>query len=116
MNQHSIYALCEPGTLTVRYVGQTELPLKYRMAAHIKKASTAFRPFPVEKWIADLVSSGKKPDCILLTTCPASLVREVEKNWILLFIDNGYDMLNVRDCNNRGKRTCYPSPDQRRYS
>lgn len=97
----NIYALCEPGTLTVRYVGKTQHTIKARLKEHVVTAK-AYNHTPIHEWINSL---DKAPDIVLLTTCPDDLVREVEKNWILLFIDNGYDMLNIRDCDKRGKKS-----------
>ena len=100
MPLHSIYALCEPGTLTVRYVGRTKHAVMKRVKEHCEKARS-FPERPVEEWIAQL---GKQPDYIELATCPPDLSREVEKAWILLFIDNGCNMLNTRDCDRRGAK------------
>ena len=96
----SIYALCEPGTLEVRYVGRTKHAVIKRVKEHCEKARY-FPERPIEKWIAQL---GRQPDYIELATCPPDLSREVEKAWILLFIDNGCNMLNTRDCDRRGAK------------
>lgn len=98
---HSIYALCDPGTLNVRYVGRTQHSISARLREHTTKAK-ATNSDGLCKWIASL---GKSPDIVLLATCSDDFVREVEKNWILLFIDNGYDVFNIRDCNGMGKKS-----------
>lgn len=100
MTMYSIYALCEPGSFDVRYVGKTKQAVKERLYEHIATAKASRRNHLYE-WINRL---GKYPDTVLLATCPSDIVRDVERAWIILFIDNGYDMLNVRDCDGRGKK------------
>ena len=100
MPLHSIYALCEPGTLTARYVGRTRHSIAKRVKHHVAKARVFSYP-PVYAWINSL---GEAPNVVLLATCPGEVVRDVERAWILLFIDNGYDMLNIRDCDGRGAK------------
>jgi len=108
----NIYALCEPGTLTVRYVGMTKYPVDYRVKSHLDYAIGKHPGnTPVNKWIRSL---GCQPDYVELETCHPDIARQVEKAWILLFIENGYDMLNVLNCDKQGKRTCHqPYPTQR---
>ena len=114
MTQHSVYALCEPGTLDVRYVGVTNQPIHIRLAAHVSKAKMLHSH--IGQWISSLSANGKRPDCILLTQCPSEMAREVEQAWIVLFIENGYDMLNVRDCNNKGKERVRISKEKRLHA
>lgn len=99
----NIYALCEPGTLTVRYVGITKHTIEQRAEDHYSRAMI-YPESLKEFWIVQLAKSGQRPDCILLTTCSSDMARKVEKAWILLFIDNGYDMLNVMSCNGKGQK------------
>jgi len=92
-----IYALSEPGTLEVRYIGKTIYP-KWRLTGHItdaKKGIERNKTRPIFPWVDGLRRKGMCPDIILLTRCEESLVAAVEKEWIALFIDNGYDLLNV---------------------
>jgi hypothetical protein len=109
----NIYALCEPGTLTVRYVGLTKYPVEHRVKHHLNNATRRFSPnYPVNQWIRSL---GCQPDYVELETCHPDMARQVEKAWILLFIENGYDMLNVLNCDKRGKRTFHqPCPSPKR--
>ena len=37
-----------------------------------------------------------RPDISLLAKCEESLANNVEKAWIALFIDNGYDLVNAK--------------------
>ena len=92
-----IYALSEPGTLKVRYIGQTTYP-KWRLTGHItdaKKGIERNKSRPIFSWVDGLRRKGMCPDIILLTRCEESLIAAVEKEWIALFIGNGYDLLNV---------------------
>lgn len=103
MPNHSIYALCEPGTLNVRYVGATRQSIKARLKEHLSTAKMSSRLY-LHDWINGL---DTLPNTVLLTTCSGDIdtVREVERAWIVLFIDNGYDMFNIRDCYGKGKKS-----------
>lgn len=93
-----IYALSEPGTLKVRYIGQTTYP-KWRLTGHITQAKKGIErgaSRPVYAWVDGLRRNGMRPDISLLAKCEESLANDAEKAWIALFIDNGYDLVNVR--------------------
>lgn len=116
MPNHSIYALCEPGTLNVRYVGVTSQPIHVRLSSHLSKTKSSDRPGPLWKWIDSVLSSGKKPDIILLDQCPSSVAKDAEAAWIVAFIDSGYDMLNVHNCFGKGEKGRAPAPREKQSS
>lgn len=93
----NIYALCEPGTLTVRYVGRTSNTLSKRLAGHLSSArqlSSTRKNRDVVVWINQLLVQGTRPDIILLTKCHAELADETERNWMAVFVRNGYSLEN----------------------
>ena len=107
MQKHSIYALCEPGTLDVRYVGRTAWSLEWRLISHVtqaKKGTERNQKRPAYAWIDSVRQSGKRPDIILLARCEETIAADAERAWITLFIDNGYDLVNVRDRNDKRVR------------
>ena len=108
----SIYALCEPDTLEVRYVGRCEYDVLGRWYTHLSAARRGKTP-PVYRWIAGWLALGKEPTPITLTECPRKMAKDVERAWVHLFEDNGYQLLNValvKTCLvNGGRRGRLPS-------
>ena len=63
--KHSIYALADPNTHEVRYVGQTTQPLSRRLAHHMGAARRNVQK-PVYDWLRSLGS--KSPIIVCLQT------------------------------------------------
>jgi hypothetical protein len=76
-----IYALIDPRTDEVRYVGKTNQPLGYRLAGHLREKLKCHRCH----WIAQLVSLGMKPKIMALETCGRWPWQETERFWIRSF-------------------------------
>lgn len=95
MPTHSIYALCEPDTGAVRYVGRTAYPVNSRLSRHIQEALHSSRNRPVHSWIATLAKQGQRPAIMILEECNPDASRELEAHWIALCIDRGDNILNV---------------------
>ncbi len=65
---HSIYALLDPLTLGVRYIGVTQISLKERLAQHIRGAKRGCDTHK-DRWIRTLLEDGNTPIlCSVLTT------------------------------------------------
>jgi hypothetical protein len=82
---HKIYALIDPVTGVVCYVGQTMLSLPRRLADHINAARRG-RPKHSGKaaWLCGLVESGAPPRIELLEECTGDW-REAERRWMASF-------------------------------
>lgn len=69
MKTSTIYALCEPGTRTVRYIGKTgDIKPIYRFNRHLKHSVTL--DTHLGHWLKGVVAAGLKPNFVLLSTVP----------------------------------------------
>jgi hypothetical protein len=86
-----IYALTEPDTGEVRYVGKSANP-KARLAHHI----SASRALPIRAWVESLRARGLKPGLRLLHTVePGEDADMYERHFIAFYdIDRGERLLN----------------------
>lgn len=66
--QVKIYALIDPITLKVRYIGRTTSSLKKRLSEHISKAKHCNNYTHKENWIRSLLKINSKPYIRCLTT------------------------------------------------
>jgi hypothetical protein len=72
MRQENIYALVDPGTHCVRYVGRTSQTLEQRLAHHIGAARRGKVASALYAWIR---STNYKPTIVLLQTVEPGEVR-----------------------------------------
>lgn len=88
-----IYALCDPKTNNVRYIGKSIRP-KARYADHLNDKSKTHKV----NWIKSLASKGLKPTMIILQTLSDNEDwQKAEINWIKQAKDNGWDLVNSTD-------------------
>lgn len=87
MNTVFIYALCEPGTRTVRYIGYSNNPKK-RLRTH-KCRST-----PAGSWLRGLT---EKPNLVILSEVPAESRKSEEVRYITNARMLGMNLLNVNE-------------------
>ena len=86
----TIYALVDPSTKSVRYIGATSQSLAYRLSGHV---SDRFRlTNRCSEWIRRLVESGTKPEIKPLLR--AEDWQRAEKMAISLFRKAGKELLN----------------------
>lgn len=85
-----IYALADPTTGEVRYVGKSNNPRR-RYSSH----TTSFR-YQVHKtnWIKKLREQELKPTLLVLEEVPLSLWQERERFWIAYYREHGANLIN----------------------
>lgn len=84
-----IYALCDPITHEIRYVGKTQMGLPKRMARHHGDKTSTYRG----KWLRSLKEQGIKPVVhVLEETCEWV---EAEQFWIAYFKSLGARLANA---------------------
>lgn len=86
----TIYALLDPRTDDIRYVGQTTKPIEVRLAGHLAAPSPL-----VKAWIAELAVEGRLPRILpLREDVPVGELNAAEKEEIKAHSERG-DILNV---------------------
>lgn len=93
-----IYALCEPGTRTVRYIGKTDKP-KARIRQHCLERSSK-RKTHLGCWLRSLRSCGKKPEMVVLREVPYDQWELAEERYIRLARGCGMRLVNETDGGN----------------
>jgi hypothetical protein len=91
--QTIIYALCDPDTIEVRYVGKTT-NLKRRIYEHLHRKDCAHTP--VRRWVAKLQRGGKQPVVCVIEVCGDDWAAR-ERHWIAAYRADGGRMLNLSD-------------------
>ncbi len=87
-----IYALIDPRTDSIRYVGGTHQPAK-RLAEHVGKGSGENRH--LRRWIEELREAGLQPTMhILEQVTDDEFVLEREYRWILKLVRDGANLAN----------------------
>jgi len=91
--RYAIYALCEPGTENVRYIGQSTDPAR-RLKAHCRgdKSKSQNRR---HNWLSSLAGEGKSPRMVVLDW--ADDWDLAERFWIQAFRNAGFDLVNGND-------------------
>lgn len=98
-----IYALCEPETEMVRYVGKSINPKK-RWYKHIKDARDGI-PTHKANWIRSLINRGVEPLLKILQISDIDHWSEDEKKWIAEYRVRGLDLTNATDGGEDGQLT-----------
>lgn len=86
-----IYALCEPDTGAVRYIGQTTLNVYVRLYIHCKDTHNAHK----RRWLDELRRRGQQPRIMILQTVSKGDAFRVEREEIARHIAAGCDLLNM---------------------
>lgn len=92
MTVNEIYALLEPSTGEIRYIGKARNSLQ-RFKGHMR--DRVRRDYPVYRWINKLVAEGKEPDLIVLEVTPDW--QAAERRLIELSRARGCRLLNVAE-------------------
>lgn len=91
-----IYALCEPGGVTPRYVGKTVRGLSVRHKDHLRAAAKIDARYPVHRWIRRLYAAGSWSCIRALEIVEAgSDWAARERFWIERLRSQGHSLLNL---------------------
>ena len=101
-----IYGLAEPGTSTIRYVGQTVDP-KIRRKCHERSGHFRGGNKSLRDWLSSIRSKGKQPRFIILEACPVSEAANRETYFIKFFRNKGNRLLNRLDGARHTYKSCY---------
>jgi len=100
-----IYALVDPRTNAVRYVGKAD-NLTTRAIAHVNDRANTRKA----RWIQSLVTAGLRPRVVTLQTVEDVAWQAAERRWIALLRKAGCDLTNHTD---GGEGLCNPSAETR---
>lgn len=89
-----IYALCEPGTRTIRYIGKANDPQK-RLGWHLKDSRKL--KSHLGHWLSKLFRENRSPKLLLLKKVPLSEWQEWEKRYIFYARMLGFNLTNASD-------------------
>jgi hypothetical protein len=89
MNTTFIYALCDPRTLEVRYVGKADNPYR-RYCQHLVDKYPCYKTH----WITSLLKQGFNPILQILEQCDESVWKERERDWIAFERKSGCCLTN----------------------
>ena len=90
MNTTFIYALCDPRTLEVRYVGKAD-NIYERLYKHLHEKEVTHKA----KWIQSLLNLGMLPIYQILEECDTSIWQQREKDWIAFEKKIGCNLTNA---------------------
>lgn len=86
-----IYALCEPGTSTVRYIGKADKPEK-RLKAHV--TTSIHQKNHLGNWLRSLQSKGVAPAMVILREVEYGNWQESEERYIRIARGCGMRLVN----------------------
>jgi hypothetical protein len=90
--RHVVYALSDPRTNEVHYVGRTK-QVKRRYTEHLKRAH---HNEIKEAWMKELKEVGMVPTLVILeSNIDESLICERENHWIQYYLDQGAPLTNI---------------------
>lgn len=104
---YTIYALKDPRTKKVRYVGATSTSLHKRLTQHLYSIDREDQNSPNVQWLRELSALGLQPTIervdSVLSESPIAASR-MEQAWMNFYESSGANILNVH----RGRRDTNP--------
>jgi hypothetical protein len=88
----TIYALCDPDTEEIRYVGMSITP-DYRYSQHV--GNNRPKHHGMYEWIKELRAQNKRPGFKVLAEVPCEEARTAEEQWIHDLVKSGVPLLNI---------------------
>jgi len=89
-----IYALVDPTTDNIRYIGKTSRNPKHRYTSHISSARYNTNTY-LYRWIRLLLNNNKKPLMFVVEVCDTSIVSEREIYYIDFYKSLGCNLTNT---------------------
>lgn len=89
-----IYALLDPTTDEIRYIGKTCRSLEYRLREHIYDCIRRPRSSHKVNWISNLISNNKIPKIKLLETIEFEYADTLERHWIEKLTNENVNLTN----------------------
>lgn len=90
-----IYALCEPGTRTVRYIGKSNDPKARLRYGHLLES--IHLTTHLGRWLQRVVRDGRTPSLVVLSEVPKKLWKREERLYIANARMLGMDLVNATD-------------------
>lgn len=91
----TIYALRDPTTGAIRYIGKTHIEVYKRVSGHLAEARKG-NGTAKARWLRSLLEMGQRPDVVVLGRVRFSDWPEWERKCIQWATDAGCDLLNER--------------------
>jgi hypothetical protein len=92
----TIYALVDPNTEEVRYVGKTQASVVRRLSDHISGARRNKQDYK-SRWIRTLLRRGQSPLLVTIDEVRADHWEELEKFWIESYRQQGSPLTNAHE-------------------
>ncbi len=90
---HQIYALKDPRTDEIRYVGRTGRSTSWRLKKHLEEKKHTHKC----RWVQGLKRKGLVPQLVVLEKCATREdADKAEKSWILSLLRSGFRLVNHR--------------------
>lgn len=101
-NINVIYALIDPNTNIIRYIGKTENLLK-RIKKHYKSSELKIKTHK-NIWINSLLKKEQRPNVLILEECKSvEELNHAEIKWISYYKSIGLDLVNGTEGGDGGK-------------
>jgi hypothetical protein len=109
-NTTYIYALCDPDTNQVRYIGKAD-----NLQKRLKRHMGGYEPRPTYKsnWVKSLKKLNKRPIIMILEEVQRDSWQEAEKRWIDYYRKQGANLTNMVDGGIGGNTTPVFSKEER---